>query len=272
MDSMVWLWTLHMKMTFIIRYAQSLSSVWLCSPMNCSPPGSSVHGIFQARILEWVAMPSSRGFSQPRDQTQVSCTAGGFFTSRDTREASFIHTQAQVFMESSFVFSLFVSCLWFWIVIRTRLSHIQVLNTVRNSALFSSSNCWIYIFTSEFPDLFKIFLVCSIRLSCNHCLFWRKFSLVQFSRSVVSDSVTPWIAVRQASLSITNSLSLLRLMPIKSVMPSSHLILSSPSPAPNPSQHQGLFQWVNFSYEVAKVLEFELQHQSFQGTPRTDLL
>ena len=49
--------------------------------------------------------------------------------------------------------------------------------------------------------------------------------------------------------------------------------LSSPSPpAPNPSQHQGLFQWVNSSHEVAKVLEFQLWHQSFQWTPRTDLL
>ena len=49
--------------------------------------------------------------------------------------------------------------------------------------------------------------------------------------------------------------------------------LSSPSPlAPNPSQHQGLFQWVNSSHEVAKILEFQLQHQSFQWTPRTDLL
>ena len=49
--------------------------------------------------------------------------------------------------------------------------------------------------------------------------------------------------------------------------------LSSPSPpAPNPSQHQGLFQRVNTSHEVAKVLEFQLQHQSFQGTPRTYLL
>ena len=49
--------------------------------------------------------------------------------------------------------------------------------------------------------------------------------------------------------------------------------LSSPSPpAPNPSQHQGLFQWVNSSHEVAKVREFQLQHQFFQGTPRTDVL
>ena len=51
----------------------------LCDPMDCSPPGSSVHGILQARILEWVAMPSSRGYSRPRDRTRVSwgsCTAG----------------------------------------------------------------------------------------------------------------------------------------------------------------------------------------------------
>ena len=48
------------------------SCVWLCNPMDRSPPGSSVHGISQARILEWVAMPFSRGSSQPRDQTQVS--------------------------------------------------------------------------------------------------------------------------------------------------------------------------------------------------------
>ena len=48
-----------------------VSRVQLCNPMDCSPPGSSVHGILQARILEWVAMPSSRGSSQPRDRTQI---------------------------------------------------------------------------------------------------------------------------------------------------------------------------------------------------------
>ena len=48
---------------------------------------NSVHGILQARTLEWVAMPSSRGSSQPRDQTQISCIAGGFFTVWATREA-----------------------------------------------------------------------------------------------------------------------------------------------------------------------------------------
>ena len=59
----------------------------LCDPTDCSPPGSSVHGILRARILEWVAMPSARGSSQPRDRTQVSYIAGGFFTIWATREA-----------------------------------------------------------------------------------------------------------------------------------------------------------------------------------------
>ena len=53
----------------------------LCSHVNCSPPGSSVHGILQARILEWVAMPSSRGSSQSRDWACGSCTPGRIFTS-----------------------------------------------------------------------------------------------------------------------------------------------------------------------------------------------
>ena len=55
------------------------------------------------------------------------------------------------------------------------------------------------------------------------------------------------------------------------ILPSHPLLSPSPT-APNPSQHQGLFQWVSSSHQVAKVLEFQLQHQSFQWTPRTDLL
>ena len=52
----------------------------------------------------------------------------------------------------------------------------------------------------------------------------------------------------------------------------SHPLLSPSPPVPNPSQHQSLFQWVTSSHEVAKVLEFQLQHHSFQRTPKTDLL
>ena len=59
----------------------------LCNPMDCILAGSSVHGILQARILKWVAISFSRGSSQPRDQTQVSCSVGRyFFTNWATRE------------------------------------------------------------------------------------------------------------------------------------------------------------------------------------------
>ena len=78
-------------------------------------------------------------------------------------------------------------------------------------------------------------------------------------------SVTSRTVACQASLSITNSQSLLKLTSIESVMPSSHLILLSPSPSAfNLSQHLGLFQWVSSLHQVTKVLEFQLQHQSFQ--------
>ena len=60
-----------------------VAQLWttLCDPMEYSPPGSSVHGILQARILEWVAISFSKGSSQPRDWTWVSHFAGTFFTS-----------------------------------------------------------------------------------------------------------------------------------------------------------------------------------------------
>ena len=59
----------------------------LSDPMDYSPPGSSVHGLLQVRMLEWVAIPFSRGSSQPRDWTWVSSTAGRFFTDWATRGA-----------------------------------------------------------------------------------------------------------------------------------------------------------------------------------------
>ena len=58
----------------------------ICDPMDCSPPGSPVHGILQARILEWAAISFSRRSSQPRDQTQVSQNPGRLFSTWATRE------------------------------------------------------------------------------------------------------------------------------------------------------------------------------------------
>ena len=62
------------------------SFLTLCDHMDCSLPGSFIHGIFQARILEWVAISFSRRSSWPRDQSVVSCTADGFFNTWATRE------------------------------------------------------------------------------------------------------------------------------------------------------------------------------------------
>ena len=66
--------------------AEPCVRVKVLAAQSCSPPGSSVHGILQARTLEWVAIPFSRGSSRPRDQTQVSCIAGRFFTIWATRD------------------------------------------------------------------------------------------------------------------------------------------------------------------------------------------
>ena len=127
--------------------------------MNCSPPGSSVHGILQARILEWVAMPSSRGSPQPRDWTHIFDTAGRFFTNWAT--------------------------LW---------------------------ECHM-----DFGKLRKK------KRERENCFF----SSVQ-PLSHVRLFAAPWTAAHQASLSITNSQSLPKLMFIESVMPSNHLILRRP--------------------------------------------
>ena len=97
------------------------------------------------------------------------------------------------------------------------------------------------------------------------------FSSVQ-SLTRVRLFATPWTAAHQASLSITNSQSLLKLILwVSDAIQPSHP-LSSPSPTFNLSQHQGLFKWVSSLHQVAKLLEFQVQHQSFQWIFRTDFL
>ena len=97
-----------------------------------------------------------------------------------------------------------------------------------------------------------------------------QFSSVQ-SLSHVRLFATPWTAARQASLSITSSWSLLKLMSIDSVMPSNHLILCRPLLPPSIFPRIRGF-WVSSSHQVAKLLELRLQHQSFQWIFRTDFL
>ena len=163
-----------------------LCSVLLCDSMDCSPPGSSDHGMFQASILRWLVIPSCRGSSQSRDQIQLSSIADRFFTIWATREALQFNSVAQ-------------SCL----------------------PLCDPKNC-------STPGL-----------PVHHQLP----ESTQTHVHRVNDAIQP-----------------------------SHPLSSPSPPAPNPSQHQSLFQWVNSFHEVAKVLEFQPQHQSFQWTLRTGLL
>ena len=119
--------------------------------MDYSPPGSSVHGILQARILEWVANPFSRVPSQPRDQTRVSCIVGRFFTIWATREA----LQMTGFMQKVLV----MTCM------DRRFTSYAML-ALRRSGSWASWACWEWL----------VIISCPLRhwnaLSMVACLFF----------------------------------------------------------------------------------------------------
>ena len=223
--------------------------------MDCSLPGSSFHGILQARVLEWVAISFSRGSFWPRDWIRVSRIPGRCFNLWATREATRLRFK-------------------FWVG-----PNLHIRDT---DPKVRRVECWGTEIKAKYSRALspQLFVVVVQSLSCvqfcdpmdcskpgfpvlHHLL--NSFSSVQ-SLSRVQLFVTPWTAARQASLSITNSQSLLKLMFIESVMAiqPSHPLPSPSPPAFDISQHQGLFKWVSSSHQVAKVLEFQLQHQSFQ--------
>ena len=84
--------------------SDSQSCLTLCDPMDCSLPGSSVHGISQARVLEWVAISSSRGSSLPRDGSRVSCTGARFFTSEPPGKPVSLYSLHECLMVSYMIF------------------------------------------------------------------------------------------------------------------------------------------------------------------------
>ena len=135
------------------------------------------------------------------------------------------------------------------------------------------SPCFIAIVKRSSGSLYEFLCVETVNR-----VLWLKlivqFSSVQFNGSVVSDSLQPHELqhARPPCPSPTPRVTQTHVHQVGDAIQPSHP-LSSPSPlAPNLSQYQGLFQWVNSSHEVAKVLEFQLQHHSFQWKPRTDLL
>ena len=111
--------------------------------MDCSPPGSSVHGIFQARILEWVAIFFSRGSSWPRDVTQVSHITGRLFTIWATRESLLLKTDCYIFKNCTF---------WLWNIVILEIGYGGTICTmgIGNQGFFLES-----LFTST-PLLVKL--------------------------------------------------------------------------------------------------------------------
>ena len=143
---------------------------------------------------------------------------------------------------------------WYSHLLKKNFPHIAAINTVKGCSV-----------VSEVDDF--------LEFSCFSDDPTVQFSLVQ-SLSCVRLFATPWTAARQASLSISPLLEFTQTHVhwVGDAMKPSHPLSSPSPPAFNLSQHQGLFKWVSSSHQVAKVLEFQLQHQSFLLTFRTDFL
>ena len=157
------------------------SCLSFCDPMDCSLPGSSVHGFFQARILKWTAISFTRGSSWPRNWTWVSCIAGRFSNIWATEEAHFI-------------------CL---VVSSVQFSHSVVSDFLRpHESQHARPPC-------PSPPLGVYSNPCPLSWWCH---------------PTISSSVVPFSSCLQSFA------------------------------------HQGLFKWVSSSHQVAKVLEFQLQH------------
>ena len=160
----------------------------------------------------------------------------------------------RVFLDGSF----FLSVLWMFYAI-------SVL-----TAIFLLRKLLIFLW--EFPYITDCFSLAGFKI-LSFVFNFDIFSSVQFSHSVMSDSL--WShGLQHARLPCPSPKLMSTQTHVHSV---SHAIqpshpLSSPSFPSNLSQHQGLFKWVSSLHQLAKVLEFQLQHQSFQWTPRTDLL
>ena len=133
-----------------------------------------------------------------------------------------------------------------------------------SAGLRGGSHCLGYLLPGFLPDLCD-----SDEVICSLPAFWNL--LCSGPGAPITLYPCCSVVTCQASESFTISQSLLKLMSIELMMPSNYLILCHP-PALNLSQHQGLFKWVSSSYQVVKVLEFQLQHQSFQWIFRTNLL
>ena len=172
------------------------SCLTLCNRMDCSLPGTSVHGIYRARILELVAISSSRGSSQPKDQTHVAYITGRLFTTDPPGKP------------------------------------LRNITITLNLLPFSS-------LTQSCPSL-----------------------------CAPMDCSMPGLPVHHEHPEPTQT----HVYRVGDAIQPSHPLSSPFPPAFNLLQHQGLFEWVSSSHEVFKIVEFQLQHHSFQWIFRTAFL
>ena len=211
------------------------ANTWLCSFLS-SPPGSHLLGV--SATLHWPLLElCALSFGQSLDRDSFLC----FLLSRAKAVQNFHKSFRKGQLKPKK---------------RRNLKYMQRLWHISYSFLV----LYVLVCTQElqnrsyFTPYLRCFQISSVIQSC-HSLF-----------------VTPWTAARQASLSITGFQSLLKLMSIESVMPSNHLILCCPLLLPSIFPSIRIFSNESALYIRYKVLEFQLQHQSFQWIFRTDFL
>ena len=137
------------------------SCLTLCSPMDCSLSGSAIHGIFQARVLEWIAISFSRGSSRPVNWTQVSRIAGRRFTVWATREAL------------AYLFPYWFAYLIIYLHWHAAVdSHylLKILCFLKSTTILPSSEIFEYIYVCLFVDSSVLLICVSIITPLSYCL------------------------------------------------------------------------------------------------------
>ena len=193
-------------------------------------------------------MPSSRGTSQPRDWTQVSQV--GSLPSEPPRKPKNTRVSSLSLLQGNFLAQELNQCLLHCRQILYQLSYqgspeTTIDETKLGRNIHRRVGCW-EVSSVQFSSVAQ-----SCPTLCDHM-----------------NHSTPGLPVHHQLPEFTQT----HVLWVGDAIQPSHPLLSPSPPALNLSQHQGLFKWVSSLHHVAKVLEFQLQHQSFQRTPRSDLL
>ena len=210
--------------------------------MNCSPPGSSVHGMLQARILEWVAIPFSKRSFQPWDRTWVSCITGRFFTVWTIKRASNVYVREWMKKWSSTETLCklhYLSDIWVLGVLMHSLLWSGSLQPPPHINIISLSYSLLYIFLVQWGINTRTLSIsvccCSVAQSCPALYDPMDCSMPGFSvlHHEFAQTHVHFMKFAQTHVHwVGDAISL------------SHPLLPPSPPALNLSQHQGLLQWI----------------------------